>query len=98
MLGFILAAAQEQNMVQTFIMFGILILFGYFLIWRPEQKRRKKMHNLRSGMKVGDKVTAMGIVAEVAEIKDNTVIVQNIDGSKLEMIKASVTEVLDSSN
>ena len=37
------APARESNMWQTFIVLGIAIVFFYFILWRPEQKRRKAM-------------------------------------------------------
>ncbi|MCH9627386.1 MAG: hypothetical protein S4CHLAM2_10250 [Chlamydiales bacterium] len=78
---------------QTLIMIGIAIIFFYFILWRPEQKRRKSMEQKRSAMKKGDKVTAMGIVGTIDRIKEQTVILKMVDGSKIEFVKAAITEV-----
>ncbi len=78
---------------QTLIMIGIAIVFFYFILWRPEQKRRKSMEQKRSAMKKGDKVTAMGIVGTIDRIKEQTVILKMVDGSKIEFVKAAITEV-----
>ncbi|NGX53893.1 MAG: hypothetical protein K1000chlam4_00613 [Chlamydiae bacterium] len=78
---------------QTLIMIGIAILFFYFILWRPEQRRRKQMEAKRGAMKTGDQVTAMGIVGTVDKIKEKTLIIKNVDGSKLEVVKGAVTEV-----
>ena len=83
--------------MQTLIMIGIAILFFYFILWRPEQKRRKQMEQKRGSMKKGDKVTAMGIVAVVDKIKEKTLILKNADGSKIEVVKAAITEVSSAS-
>lgn len=92
----VIAAAEasgEQNPYQTFIFLGIVAVFFYLLLWRPEQRRRKKLQQLRETLKVGDRVTAMGIVGTVDAINEATIVVKNVDGSKIEMIKAAITEV-----
>ncbi|MCC5831531.1 MAG: preprotein translocase subunit YajC [Chlamydiales bacterium] len=78
---------------QTLIMIAIAIVFFYFILWRPEQKRRKAMEQKRSAMKKGDRVTAMGIVGTIDRIKEQTVIVKMVDGSKIEFVKAAISEV-----
>jgi preprotein translocase subunit YajC len=78
---------------QTLIMIAIAIVFFYFILWRPEQKRRKSMEQKRSSMKKGDKITAMGIVGTIDRIKEQTVIVKMVDGSKIEFLKGAITEV-----
>lgn len=90
------AARQQGAFWQTLIMIAIAIVFFYFILWRPEQKRRKAMEQKRSAMKKGDKVTAMGIVGTIDRIKDQTIILKMVDGSKIEMLKAAITEVLPS--
>lgn len=83
----------KTNYIQTVVMIGILVLFFYFIILRPEQKRRKKMQEQRASIKKGDKVTAMGILGTVDKITENTIILKMVDGSKIEFMKAAVTEV-----
>lgn len=83
--------------MQTLVMIGVALLFFYFILWRPEQKRRKLMDQQRSAMKSGDKVTAMGIVGTVFKVQDTTVILKMVDGSKIEVLKAAITDVQPSS-
>ena len=85
--------AQGGGFSQTLIMIGIALLFFYFILFRPEQKRRKKAESLRNSLKKGDRVTAMGIIGTVSQVKDNTVIVKMVDGSKVEFLKAAITDV-----
>lgn len=90
------AAGPEQGSYwQTLIMIGIAIVFFYFILWRPEQKRRKVMEKQRSSLKKGDKITAMGIVGTVVKVQPEspTMIVKMYDGSKIEMLKAAISEV-----
>lgn len=95
---FALAAGGQSNLMQTIIMIAIFILFFYFILFRPERKRRKALEQQRSSMKKGDRVTAMGIVGTLEEIKDTTVILKNPDGSKVEIVKMAISEVHSSSS
>lgn len=86
-------ARQGGNMVQTVIMIGVAVVFFYFILWRPEQKRRKQMEQVRSSLKKGDRVTAMGIVGTVVKVQDNSVILSLYEGAKVEILKAAITDV-----
>lgn len=90
------APPREQNFMQLIIMFGIAIVFFYFILWRPEKKRRKAMEEQRNAMKKGDRVTAMGIIGTLDTISDKTVVIKTIDGSKIEILKAAITDVQSS--
>lgn len=87
------AAPRQQNYLQTVIMLGAAIVFFYFILLRPEQKRRKKLEQQRSALQKGSKVTAMGIIGTVDRIEEKTVILKMVDGSKIEVIKAAITDV-----
>lgn len=87
-----LPPARDQGMWQTFVMIGIAMLFFYFILWRPEQKRRKALEGQRETMKKGDKVTAMGILGTVSRIQEHTVILKMYDGSKIEVLKGAITD------
>ncbi len=87
----------QNSLWQTLIMIGIAIIFFYFILWRPEQRRRKQMEKQRGSMKKGDTVTAMGIVATIDRVKETTVIIRNVDGSKMEILKGAINEVKSAS-
>jgi len=84
---------RDQGMWQTVTMIGIAVIFFYFILWRPEQKRRKALDEQRNAMKKGDRVTAMGILGTVYQIKDQTVILTMCDGSKIEVLKGAINDV-----
>src|ERR1700722_8434017 len=90
-------ASPGGGMTQTLIMIGIALVFFYFILWRPEQKRRKASEQMRSTLKKGDRVTAMGIIGRVDKIQELTVILKMVDGTKIEMLKAAISEVQSSS-
>lgn len=87
------APSSSGSLVQTFLMIGIALVFFYFILWRPEQKRRKAAEQMRSAMKKGDRVTAMGILGKIDRIQENTVVLKMIDGAKIEVLKAAITDV-----
>jgi preprotein translocase subunit YajC len=89
-------SGSSGGMVQTLIMIAVALVFFYFILWRPEQKRRKQMEQVRSSLKKGDRITAMGIIGTVVKVQDNSIIVSLHDGAKMEMLKAAITDVQSS--
>ena len=87
------AAPKSGNMMQTLMLLGFGVVFFYFLLWRPEQKRRKAAEKQRSSIKKGDRVTAMGILGTVVQLRDKSVVLKMVDGSKIEMLTAAVSDV-----
>lgn len=51
------------------------------------------MDDLRSKLKKGDRVNALGIIGTVYKINDQTVILRMVDGSKIEVVKGAISEV-----
>lgn len=88
---------RDQGLMQTVVMILIALVFFYFILWRPDQKRRKVLEDQRSSMKKGDKVTAMGILGTVLRVQEHTIILKMYDGSKIEVLKAAITDVLPGS-
>lgn len=85
--------APEQGFEQTFIMLAVALLFFYFILWRPEQKKRKKMEDMRSQLKRGDRVMVAGIIGEVSKIQADTVILKMVEGAKIEVLREAILEV-----
>jgi preprotein translocase subunit YajC len=87
----------DQGFMSTMVMLGVAFVFFYLILWRPEQKRRKELEAQRDTLKKGDRVTAVGIVGTVDRLKEQTVILRMVDGSKIEVVKAAINEVLPAS-
>jgi preprotein translocase subunit YajC len=84
----------DQGIWQTAIMIAIFLVFFYFILFRPEQKRRKSSEEQRNKLKKGDRVVAMGILGTVLRVENNSVILKMYDGSKIEMMKGAISDVL----
>jgi preprotein translocase subunit YajC len=85
-------AGKDQGFFQTIIMIAVAVSFFYFILVRPEQKRKKKLEEMRSKLQKGDRVTAMAIVGTIAEIKEKTVKIQ-VEGACIEMLIGAITDV-----
>jgi len=87
------APVRKTGYINSLIMILLAVVFFYFILWRPEQKRRKAAQAQRESLKVGDKVTAMGIIGIVDKVEKDTIVLRTLDNSKIEILKAAVTEV-----
>lgn len=61
----------------TIIMIVLMIGVFYFMLIRPENKRKKEAEELRTSLKVGDSiVTIGGIVGTVVDIKEEKFVIE----------------------
>lgn len=100
MLSFMIAAAtasenatQQTGMDYTFlIMMAGLALIMYFMIIRPEGKKKKEQEALRNSLHKGDKITTIGgIMGKIVDIKDDKIVLETgEDQVRIELQKWSV--------
>ena len=61
----------------TIFMLVAMVLVFYFMLIRPENKRKKEAEELRSSIKVGDQVTTIGgIIGTVVNVKEDKFILE----------------------
>lgn len=69
----------------------LLIMVGvfYFMLIRPENKRKKEAEQLRSSIKKGDKITTIGgIVGTVVDVKEDKFVIESgADQVRIEFAK-----------
>ena len=93
MLLFLEEAAPQANpaggLIGMLPMLLIMVALFYFMLIRPENKRKKEAEQLRSAVKNGDKITTIGgIVGTVVDVKsDRFVIETGADQVRIEMMK-----------
>ena len=76
------------------IMYGAIFAIFYFLVMRPQKKRRQQEEALRSNIEVGDEIiTIGGICGRIVSIKEDDVIVieTGADRTKLKMKNWSIS-------
>lgn len=89
------AAPAEPNPMITLLMFGGLFIFMYFVIIRPQQKRRKEHANLVSSLNKGDEVvTNSGILGKISKVEGNFLVLEVSDTVELKFQKDAVHAVL----
>ncbi len=79
-------------------MIFIFVLF-YFLLIRPQEKRKRMHASLISGIKKGERIiTNSGLFGKITAIKDDdTITLQIADGVEVKVLKASIAN-LDNNN
>jgi preprotein translocase subunit YajC len=71
-----------------------MIAVFYFLLIRPQQQRAKKEKAFENGLKAGDRIiTKSGIHGKIAEMNDDTVVVETMAG-KIKMEKSAISSEL----
>lgn len=84
--------------LMPFLPFIAIIAIFYFLIIRPQNKKRKDTEKMLSALKKGDKiVTIGGIHGTVQNVRDTTVIIKVDDNVKLEFLRSAVSSVVTAS-
>ena len=71
-----------------FMLIGMFVLM-YFIMIRPENKRKKEAEQMRAALKVGDEITTIGgITGKVVSIKDDKFVVESgADQVRIELAK-----------
>lgn len=65
-----LAASSSSTVLMLAVMFAVM----YFLVIRPENKRKKKAEAMRNSVKNGSRITTIGgITGDVVQVTEDTV-------------------------
>ena len=81
------------DMLPSLLMIGALIAVFYFLMIRPESKRKKAAMQMRRDLVIGDTITTIGgIIGRVISIKDDTLTLETgPDRSKIVIIREAIS-------
>ena len=92
MLNF-LTAATTGGMASPLIMMVLMFAIFYFMLIRPENKRKKEAEQMRSSVRNGDKiVTIGGIVGTVVNVKENRIVIETgADQVRIELEKWAIS-------
>ena len=79
--------------MEMFIMLAAMIAVFYFLLIRPENKRKKEAEAMRNDVKEGDEITTIGgIVGTVVSVKDEKFVIEtSADRVRVEFAKWAIS-------
>ena len=76
-MNFLTATPAAGGMGSTVFMLVMMLALMYFVMIRPENKRKKEAEEMRAAVKKGDKVVTIGgITGVVVDVKDNRFVLE----------------------
>lgn len=89
------STATTGGMGSTVLMIVLMIAIFYFLMIRPENKRKKQAEEMRNSLKKGDWLTTIGgVYGRVVAITDRTVVIETSeDRVRVEFLKSAIGQV-----
>ena len=92
MAHFLTTSTQGGGMTSIFMIVAMIAVF-YFLMIRPENKRKKEAEQMRSAVKTGDEiVTIGGIIGTVVSVKDEKIVMEtSADPVRIELAKWAIS-------
>lgn len=77
----------------SIVMLVVLVAVFYFMLIRPENKRKKKAQEMRDSLKKGDVITTIGgIVGKIVVVTADTIVIETSeDRVRLELTKWSIS-------
>ena len=94
MINFLTATVDPSaGLGSTVIMMVVMLGVFYFMLFRPENKRKKEAEQMRSAVKKGDEiVTIGGIVGTVVDVKEKNIVLETgADQVRIEFEKWAIS-------
>ena len=89
-------AGTGGSLATMLVTFGLIILIFYFLMIRPQNKKRKDTETMLGALKKGDRVqTAGGVRGVVTSVREQTVTLKVDDTTKIEFSKSAISSIID---
>ena len=81
------------GMGSTVIMLVLMVAVFYFMLIRPENKRKKEAEQMRGAVKTGDKITTIGgIIGTVVNVKEDKIVIEtSADQVRMELAKWAIS-------
>lgn len=85
--------AAGGGLIQMIIM--LVLVFGvmYFMMIRPENKKKKEAEEMRNSVKVGDRITTIGgIIGVIVDVKPEKIVIEtSADRVRVEFAKWAIS-------
>ena len=93
MIHFLEGTAPAGGMGSSIIMIVAMIAIFYFMLIRPENKRKKEAEQTRNSVKAGDEITTIGgIVGKVVNVKEDKIVIEtSADQVRVELMKWAIS-------
>jgi preprotein translocase subunit YajC len=79
------------GLTQFLLLFGPLFVIWYFLVIRPQQQQRRKVQEMLSELKTGDRViTTGGIYGTIVGFRDSVVQLQVATQVKIDVARSAI--------
>jgi len=93
------AAAEGQSAPGGGFTIGWLVFMVaifYFVMIRPQRRREKERKAMISAVKTGERVLlTSGIIGEVSNVKEKTLMVRIAEKTKIEVLKSAVSQIIE---
>ena len=92
-MNFLTATPAAGGLGSTVIMMVMMIAIFYFMLIRPENKRKKEAEQMRGAVKTGDKITTIGgVIGTVVSVKDDKIVIEtSADQVRIEFAKWAIS-------
>ena len=87
------APAAQGGGWSMWIMLALIFVVMWFFMIRPQRKQQKELQNFRDALKKGDKVVTIGgIYGTIAEVKEDSVLIEVDSNVKLRVSKQALVK------
>ncbi len=93
MVHFLTTVDTGTGMGGTVFMLVAMLAIFYFMMIRPENKRKKEADDMRASVKTGDKITTIGgVIGTVVNVKDDKIVIEtSADQVRIEFAKWAIS-------
>ena len=85
------SGAQQGGLAGMLFPIAIFVLFLYFMMIRPQNKRKKQQETMLNSITRGDQiVTIGGFFGTVREVRDDSFMLEVSEGVKVRVLKSAV--------
>ena len=86
-----------QGIEGSLLFLAFMVAIFYFMLIRPNRRRRQDMERLQSALSVGDEVmTSSGLYGTVAEVDERTIILETSEGVYSRYARGAIVERVNS--
>ena len=83
----------DANMLGTVGMLVVMLAIFYFMLIRPENKKKKELAKMRIELAVGDEITTIGgIIGTICAVKEESIVIEtSADRVRIEFAKWAIS-------